>query len=167
VDFEKEAVNFIEFLNAHFVWVFLAFFVLMVVRIGTNGYRRWREDQRNPPPPESAALFEERSASGFSRKDFFTRIGGGSSALVVRVTNELLIIEPLPILKWVNPKGFNDLEHRIPRSKIAKIERTEGLLHKSVAIDFALDDGTTRTVELRLKNLDEFIRVLGGSTAKS
>ena len=127
--------------------------------VGWSAYFAWRRHRLGPIHPafgESDVRFIERFASGFSHKNLFTRFGGAHNALVVRVLEAGLLIEPIPIFKWVMPPGFNDLEHYVPRKNILSIQPSSSFGRQTLKIQFRARDGILRTLELGLRKPKEF-----------
>jgi hypothetical protein len=119
-------------------------------------WRRYRREPIHPPFAEQDVRFTEHFASGFSRKNLFTRFAGAHNALVVRVLEDALLIEPIAIFKWITPAGFNDLEHYVPRKDILSVEPVPGFGKKAFKIQFLAKDGSPRTLELVLRKPREF-----------
>lgn len=145
-----------DFLENNF-WLLLGFASLWVVAWST--YFAWRRHQHGPTHPpfsEYDVLFDERFASGFSRKNLFTRCFGAHNSLVVRVLHDALLIEPIVYYKWLMPVGFNDLEHYVQRTDIISVNAGSVVGHETVQIQFHANDGQRRTIELVLRNPQEF-----------
>jgi hypothetical protein len=126
---------------------------------GWSAYLAWRRYRRGPihPPFDSNEVrFVERFASGFSYKNLFTRFGGAHNALVVRVLDDGLLIEPIPVFKWVMPAGFNDLEHYVPRKDIVSVDPVSSFGSKALKLRFRGKDGLEHTVQLALRKAGEF-----------
>ena len=119
-------------------------------------WRRYRRGPIHPPYTDQDLRFTERFASGFSHKNLFTRLGGAHNALVVRVLNDALLIEPIAIFKWITPAGFNDLEHYVPKKDILSVESVPGIGRQTLKIRFRARDGISRTLELALRKSQEF-----------
>jgi hypothetical protein len=119
-------------------------------------WRRYRRGPIHPPYTDQDLRFTERFASGFSHKNLFTRLGGAHNALVVRVLNDALLIEPIAIFKWITPAGFNDLEHYVPKKDILSVESVPGIGRQTLKIRFRARDGMPRTLELALRKSQEF-----------
>lgn len=129
-----------------FLWVF-----------GWMAFMLWRRKIRGPHFPDRSEvniLFEERWTSGRSHRSLFTRLGGANNCLCVTVTeDELWVAAHFPF----SALGAQfDLDHRIRRDAITKIEQNR----KMICISFALDDGNERRIDLCLRNLDQFRTVL-------
>jgi len=124
-------------------------------------WRRWKRGAVYPPILEWQVRFLERYVSGCSHKNGYTRAGGAVSTLIVKVTADAVLVEPIAPIKWVLPYGFDDLEHFIPRKNIKKIVPTsqswwgpERVVIESVA------DGQTKVIELFLRKRRQFLAAL-------
>ena len=119
-------------------------------------WRRYKKGAIHPRFSEKDVLFAERYASGFSHKNLLTRIGGATNALVVRVLQDAVLIEPLAIFKWTMPYGFNDLEHYIEKSRIVRAQPSSNHGRETVLLEFRSTDGIQHTLELALRRPLEF-----------
>ena len=119
-------------------------------------WRRYRQGPIHPPFDTNDVRFVERFASGFSYKNLFTRLGGAKNALVVRVLRDGILIEPIPIFKWVLPPGFNDLEHYVPKKDIVSVEPTSSFGVRALKIQFRGRDGIIHIVQLALRKAEDF-----------
>lgn len=140
---------------------FFAFCLLWVV--GASLFFVWRRkasDPLHPPIDRSSTTFIEKYASGFSRKSLFTRYGGASNALVVTVFKDALLIEPIALLKWIMPKGFNGLAHYIPKANILSTRPSSSFGRSSLQIEFRTKEGEKRTVELIVRKPQAFLEAL-------
>jgi hypothetical protein len=121
--------------------------------VGGMAFMLWRRRVRGPHFPDRDQvniLFEERWTSGRSFKSLFTRLGGANNCLRVTVTDDELWIAPhFPFSAFA---GKFDLDHRISRDAITRIEQNG----RRITIEFALDAGEVRRVELRLRSPDGF-----------
>jgi hypothetical protein len=151
--------KFQQFLNDNFAYLFVGAFLWSSFCIA---FMLWRRKIRGPHFPDFTTenvLFEERRTSGCSHKSLFTRMGGASNCLRVAVTDKDLWITPhFPFSAFAAPL---DLDHRIRRDSITKVERKG----RTVRITFIQDDGEERMIELRLRNADQFLAVLQPSVA--
>lgn len=150
------APDIFRFLEENFALMF-GFAVLWVG--GWSAYFAWRRYRRGPihPPFDSNDVrFVERFASGFSYKNLFTRFGGAYNALVVRVLRDGLLIEPIPIFKWVMPLGFNDLEHYVSKKDIVSVDPVSNLGTRALRVRFRGRDGLEHTVQLSLRKAEDF-----------
>lgn len=147
-----------QFLTGVFPFLFVAAFVWV---FGCIAFMLWRHKARGvrfPNRNDVNVLFEERWASGRSYKSLFTRFGGASNCLRVTVTeDELWVTLRFPFSAMA---AQLDLEHRIPRDAITKIEQN----HKIVSVVFTLDVGEERRIDLQLRKADQFLAALQPST---
>jgi hypothetical protein len=129
----------------------------VVWSVGAMAFMLWRRSRRGPHFPsrnEVNVLFEEKWTSGRSCKSLFTRIGGANNCLRVVVTDDELWIAPhFPFSAFA---GQCDLDHRINRATIKRIER----IGRKVTLEFAGEESQTRKVELKLRNPDGFLAAI-------
>ncbi|MBS0410209.1 MAG: hypothetical protein JSR86_09865 [Proteobacteria bacterium] len=128
-------------------------------------YRKRRGKPIFPRPPNDA-IFVERTASGASRKNLLTRIGGASNCLVVAVCPDRVVISTwFPFSLMFLPEIY-DLEFDIPLQAIRQVRETRLMvLLRSFLLTFALPDGRERTIHLRLRNPDAFLAALSRNEA--
>lgn len=120
-------------------------------------YRRLHDKPIIPRLPRDA-LFKERRASGRSRKNIITSLGGASNCLLVAVTDTELIVTPsFPFTLMFLPE-FYGFDVRAPRSSIAGVEKRGSLFGTTISISFRGEDPAP--LELRLRNADAFLRAL-------
>ncbi|WP_196889351.1 hypothetical protein [Aureivirga sp. CE67] len=100
-------------------------------------------------------LFREKYASGRSNNSFLTKIGGSKKTLEVILTTQEFWVRGNIITAAVSLKF--DLIHKIPFSKIKKVERTNGSM---ISIYFVSEANVNTNLELKLKNPDQFIDIL-------
>ena len=97
--------NILDFLENYF-WLLLGFASLWVVAWSTYfAWRRYRHGPIHPPFSKYDVLFYERLATGFSRKNLFTRHFGAYNSLLVRVLPDALLLEPFAYYKWLMPSA--------------------------------------------------------------
>lgn len=116
-----------------------------------------------PPLKPSDIVYQEWFASGHSRKNILTRLGGAQHCLRLVVTSDLLWVTswfPFSLLT-----GFYDLEHVVPRGRILSIRRSRAFLMPSVLVTFRDAGETEHTLSLYPRRQDEFLRSLGAEVA--
>lgn len=154
------APDLFRLLDEYF-WHLFIFSAAWVVTFATFfAWRRYSKGPIHPPIAESDVRFVERYASGFSHKNYFTRLGGAKNALVVRVLKDGVLIEPIAIFKWIMPIGFNDLEHYVAKSSITRVEPATSFGRSSLRLEFRGKDGAARTLELILRKPQDFLAAL-------
>ena len=122
-------------------------------------YRRLHDKPIFPRLPVDAR-FKERWASGRSRKNLLTGLGGASNCLLVAVTDAELIVTPFfPFNLMFLPEIYG-LEVCAPRSSIRNVEEKRGLLGTAILISFKGEDPAP--LELRLRKADAFMVALEG-----
>jgi hypothetical protein len=128
-------------------------------------YRKRRGKPIFPRVPKDA-IFAERTASGASRKNIMTRLGGASNCLMVTVCPDRVTIGPwFPFSLMFLPEIY-DLEFEIPLQAIRQVRETRLMFFlRSFLLTFALPDGRERTVHLRLRNPDGFLAALSRNEA--
>jgi hypothetical protein len=99
-------------------------------------------------------IFEERFASGNSRKNLLTQIGGARNCLRLVVTKDLVWVTTWFPFSMVAP--FYDLEHVIPRNKISEIETSSG----KVLLTYIDESGALRSLNLLPRNTNDFLAAL-------
>jgi len=149
-----------KWLEQNFELFFAFCFLWTVVGVAFFAWRRHRAGPTYPPFSGSDVRFSEKYVSGSSDKSLLTRLGGARNALTVTVLKDALLVEPVGILKWLMPPGFNDLEHYVPRSNILRVEDASRLGRKTVRIEIRGRDGTTRTLALAVRGHEEFLSAL-------
>lgn len=142
-------------------WYLFAFCALWVIAFSAFfAWRRYRAVPIHPPISEADLRFVEKYASGFSHKNAFTKLGGARNALVVKVLKDGVLIEPIAIIRWIMPIGFNDLEHYIAKSSITRVQPGTSFGRDSVRLEFRGKDGAPNAVELILRKPQQFMSAL-------
>jgi hypothetical protein len=118
-----------------------------------------------PPIKPSDILYQEWFASGHSRKNLLTRLGGARCCLRLIVTRDVLRVTSWFPFSLFTP--FYDLEHIIPRDRITAVCRSPGFILFSVLVTFRNAAGGERTLSLYPWRPAEFLRSLGGETPAS
>jgi len=151
-----------EFLQHHFIWLFLFCFVWVVVGFTWRYFRHKRTGVVFPHVPPERISFEERASSGCSHKTMFTRLGGARNCLQVTVTDAEVWIRPFFPFS-ILAQQF-DLEHRIARASITSVEPTRSAFARTLLLDYRDERGQTHRLSLALKKPDDFLRALGLQT---
>jgi hypothetical protein len=139
-------------------WLPLAW--LAAVATASVAYRTRRDRPIFPAVPPDA-LYRETFASGASRKNLWTRLGGASNCLLVGVTADELVIAPwFPFDLFFLPEIY-DLEHYVPRHDVLALRSEAGLIRASTVVTLRLADGGEREIALRLRDGQAFARALG------
>ena len=114
----------------------------------------------HPTIPESEVVFSEKWASGRSKKNMLTKLGGASNCLTVTVGCTALAVRPMfPFNLMFLPEVY-DLEHYIPKSKIKRVQPRDGDGRGVIEITYN-SDGGEKTILLYLKKSQEFLRAVG------
>ena len=149
-----------RFLEQSFALFFTVCVVWVVACCAFFAWRRYRAGPTHPTFKDADVRFVERYASGFSHKNLFTRYGGAQNALVVRVLEDAVLIEPMAIFKWLMPVNFNDLEHYVAKSDVTRVEVGSSFGKATVRMEFRAKDGMPRVLELALRKRQEFLSAL-------
>ena len=113
------------------------------------------------------ARFIDKSASGYSHRTWFTRLGGARRCLIVAVTHGRLIIRPFfPFNMMFLPEIYG-LEYEVPLNQITHAERGRGssFLGSSVRLRFRDTDGTEQDVTVYLRDPRAFLDAIKVSPA--
>lgn len=140
-------------LNKYFSWFFSAAF-------GIYAVSRWVVAVRDRPHiAKSEIIYQEWFASGASRKNFITSIGGARNCLRLVVTRDTLWITSwFPFILF---SPLFDLEHVINRTNIKSVERTSFLGQRCLVLAFSDRLEADRSLRLVPKNVEQFIAALG------
>lgn len=145
----------------HFLLLFILGFLWVVTLGAVLAWRRYRSGSVHPPFTTEDILFMERHVSGFSKKHLLSRLGGARNALNVIVLKDALLVEPMAPFKWfTTPSDFNDLEHYVAKADIVQIRPTSRWGKKTVQIEFRGRDGLTGTLELAIRDQENFLNAL-------
>ena len=131
----------------------------LALSIWRNAWRRKKAGPLYPPFEASEVLFTESRVSGHSDKNMLTILGGAHNALVITVLKDAVIIEP-SFLKWMVPRGHNDLEHYIRKSDIVSVASGSSFGRKTVEIKFKGEDTSARTISLVVRNSEALLAAL-------
>ena len=128
--------------------------VLGILTIGWVVVWLWRRKGRFAALATERIVFREIGASGFSHKNFLTRIGGAKRVLEVIVTDRTLVARLAGPFSIMATTGWLDIEQIIPRSDIISI-----IPHgsKAVEITFKKSSGETGKYELVMQDRDGFL----------
>ena len=99
-----------------------------------------------PPIAPSDIIYEEWFASGHSRKNLLTMVGGAQNCLHLVVTDDLLQVTSWFPFSLLTP--FYDLEHVIPRTQIVSVRQSWGLFGRSFLVTFRDDCGAEHALRL-------------------
>jgi len=99
--------------------------------------------------------FREKYASGRSNDSFITKAGGASGVLDVVVTENELWLKTMLFMAW-----FAKLYKLLHRIELSRIIRTEEIGKRKLDIYFYDEDGTEKSVTLKLKNQQAFLKAL-------
>ena len=112
-----------------------------------------------PPVKPADIIYQEWFASGYSRKNIFTRLGGAQNCLRLVVTKDLLWVTswfPFSLLA-----ALYDLEHVVPRNQILSVNPSRWFLIPSVLLVFRDAHGSQHTLSLYPWGQAKFLRSLG------
>ncbi len=103
-------------------------------------------------------IYQEWFASGHSRKNILTRLGGARNCLRLVVTKDLLWITSWFPFSLIT--AFYDLEHVVRRDQILSVSRSRGFLMSSVVLIFRDSFGSQHSLRLYPWRQAEFLRSL-------
>jgi hypothetical protein len=145
--------NFAFLFASGLAWVLLWF-------IGSALYRKWKGKSLLAERP-SDAQFLEAWTSGHSNRSLLTKLGGARNCLLVAVTPTSLIVRPhFPFSLLFLPEIY-DLEYVIARRDIRSVTPKSGLFGGSIEVTFSVSSGDSRSIELRLRQPQGFLQVVG------
>lgn len=144
-----------QLLQEHYMDLCRSGAVIAVCGVAVQFWLFRRNGPKFPPRSSVAIRFEEKMASGRSHKSIITRLGGARNCLNVVVTGEELWITAMfPF----NLNGyFYDGLHRIPLPLVLRASKSG----RNVLVEFQRPGGTLGVYELRLKDPERFLAVLG------
>ena len=132
------------------VWFSLGIIPLYLFISGSKKAKKMFEDL-----PSSNFVYQEKGVSGYSKKSFFTRIGGARNVLEVIVTeSELCVKGIMSVFTFIGTKY--DLTHRVPLSNIVSASRNG----KYVELQLITGKGKTSNIVLMLRNPDQFLQAV-------
>ena len=125
------------------------------------GYLAWlyiRARKMKPRFEPAEVVFQEWFASGCSRKNILTKLGGARNCLRLVVTRSFLWVTTWFPFSLILP--FYDLEHVIPLDAILSVRRSDDFGMSGILITYRDATGDEHTLKLRPKQPDGFIRSL-------
>ncbi|MFC1773538.1 hypothetical protein ACFL3A_09325 [Pseudomonadota bacterium] len=150
--------EFLRFVTANFSLVIAGIIAWLVIVILASMVYRSINKKGVSPLTGTEFQFSEKGASGWSHKNFLTKLGGARNCLNVELGRAGLWIRPFFPFNLMFLPELYDLEHFIPREKIQGVNPQQRIWGKSVVIDFTSEKGIDKRVELRLRKHDEFLR---------
>ena len=111
----------------------------------------------------SDAVFHGNWCSGRSLRNMLTRIGGARNCLMVYVQGKELVVTPKFAFTLMFLPEIFGFDVRVPIASITAVERTSGLIGRSLRITFA--EGGPPPMELTLRDESGLIRHLGKTVA--
>lgn len=137
-------------------------FVLVSLWVGVGIGWRWIRQKKSglrfPKLPPERVRFEEWTASGSSQKTAFTRLARARNCLRITVTDDEVWVRPFFPFNLLAPEL--DLEHRIPRASITRVQPKEGSLYRTLLLEFQDPAGGAHRLSLNLKDPEGFLRAL-------
>lgn len=137
-----------------FVLVAGAWVVLGALSVAWVAYWLWRRKGRFACLATEPILFREIGASGFSRKNLVTRLGGARGVLEVLVTNRTLVIRLAGPFSIAATAGYLDIEQVIPRGDIISLVPHGD---HAVVVTFKRPGGESGVYELVLRQRERFV----------
>ena len=105
------------------------------------------------------AVYQEWFASGYSRKNILTRLGGARGALRLVVTKDVLWVTSWFPFSLIAP--LYDLEHVIPLDQITNVEVKTGFIIGGIQISYSDSFGKLHSLKLVPKDERGFLKALG------
>ncbi len=103
-------------------------------------------------------IYQVWFASGHSRKNILTRLGGARNCLRIVVTKDLLWVTSWFPFSMITV--FYDLEHVVRRDQILSVSRSWGFLMSSVVLIFRDSNGSQHSLRLYPWQQAAFLRSL-------
>jgi len=129
-------------------------YALVAVWLGGNFlYVQWRRKRQGFVFPTHGVLFAERFIVGRSQRAITGKLGNGGCPINVALTAEELWIVQFPFSTFA---AFFDLDHRIARTAITKIE----LAGEKTLLTYRSGGGIESKMELHLRNPARFLEAL-------
>jgi hypothetical protein len=104
-------------------------------------------------------IYQEFFASGASRKNLFTKVGGARSCLRLVVARDFLWITSWFPFSLIAP--LYDMEHVVPLRSITSVERDKFLGFESLIVNFVDARGRSHSVCVSPKKQQLFLHALG------
>ena len=119
----------------------------------------WKRKQNTifPSAPKNV-LHEEKTASGRSHKNWYSKLGGARNCLKLIITADELWVTP--IFPFSALSSAFDLDHRINIKSIIDITESKLMLKKSIIIEYIDSSSNKIIIEVVPKNIHQFRRVL-------
>lgn len=140
----------------------ILFWLWVAAAVATTVYQGWRyvcAVRSRPRFTKEEIVFQEWFASGNSRKNLLTRIGGARNCLRLVVTRDFLWVTSwFPFSLFAT---FYDLEHVIPLGSITSVQPKRFLGRETFVLSFTMGNGTVRSLNLYPKKPEAFIQSLG------
>ena len=150
--------NLQQFITENFNLLFGIAATWMAIQLAWHAWQHAKRGSWHPGIPPSQVRFRERFVSGISHKNFFTaKFGGAQNALVLTVTDDVLLIEMMAPFKWMMKPGFGDLEHYIARKNITQLEPFSRWGFEYLILKFTDDLGNPKHLELRSRRRQELL----------
>lgn len=106
----------------------------------------------------SNVIYEEKTASGRSHKNWYSKIGGAKNCLRLLVTGDELWVTPISPFSAL-AETF-DMNHRIKTDSIVDVIESKLILKKSLLIKYSDNSGGMHLVEVIPKNMQKFRQAL-------
>jgi len=130
-----------------------------VVVFGWLGWGYLRAIQARPRFEPADVVFQEWFASGYSQKNFITKIGGARNCLRIVVTRSFLWVTSWFPFSLIAP--FYDMEHLIPLSAIVSIRSSRFLGRRIFLLTYRDRGGGAHTLRLLPRKAEDFVQSLG------
>jgi len=134
-------------------------FVIPAALLGISAWLLICSRQRWPRFKKSDILHHEWFASGFSRKNILTKIGGARNCLRLIVAQNFLLVTSWFPFFLLAP--LYDLEHVVPLGAIDSVRRDKFFGQNSFLLTYHDSKGKLHWLRLFPRRPDDFIRSLG------
>jgi hypothetical protein len=136
------------------------FFVGVVLMARQSRKARKQVRKIFPEAVPGRLLFHEKWASGRSLKSIRTAFGGSSRTLEVAVTeHELWLRLSFPVCLLFSG-AEQDLLHRIRLNEFRSVKLVKSVTWSGVELEFLDDAGDSHRLQLSLRNVDEFLKMV-------
>ncbi len=137
------------------LWVGLLLVVASLAHMSMWFYLTRDRRVRFPAIPDGLILFDESTASGASQTTWWTRIGGASNCLKLKVTTAeiwIRLLFPFSMLAQLS-----DLAHRIPRASVLRVGELQSVFGNAVVLEYRRSNGAICTLHLRPRDRTKFL----------
>ena len=150
--------DFLGFVAANYSLVIAGIIIWLVLVILVSLVYRSVKQRGVSPLTGTDIQFSEKGASGWSHKNFLTKLGGARNCLIVELGRDGVWIRPFFPFNLMFLPELYDLEHFIRLDKIKGVIPQQRVWGKYVVIEYTSEKRINKRVELRLRKHDEFLQ---------